>query len=84
MRYDLCFIFDNMLPVLIFFFDVFTFSQADGMKLRVKFGGVGRMFSGESLVKVKWENTSNERAYVALTPNIPGNISFTQYFTANF
>lgn len=46
------------------------------MKLRVKFGGLGRAFSGESFVKVKWENTSSERAYVALTPNIPGQLRF--------
>ena len=44
------------------------------MKEKVKFGGFGRFFSGESIVKAVWENTSPNPGFVALTPNLPGSI----------
>lgn len=45
-----------------------------GMKQKTKFGGIGRMISGESIVKSTWKNTADEPGYISLTPNTPANI----------
>jgi uncharacterized protein (AIM24 family) len=47
---------------------------SEGMKQKTKFGGIGRMLSGESIVKSTWENTSSTQGFISLTPNEPGNI----------
>ena len=45
------------------------------MKQKTKFGGFGRMLSGESIVKSTWTNSSSDEAgFVSLTPNEPANI----------
>lgn len=44
------------------------------MKQSTKFGGFGRMLSGESIVKSTWTNKGNAPGFVSLTPNEPGNI----------
>lgn len=44
------------------------------MKQSTKFGGFGRMVSGESIVKSNWKNNGSEPGFVSLTPNEPANI----------
>ena len=44
------------------------------MKQSTKFGGFGRMLSGESIVKSSWENKGSSQGFISLTPNEPGNI----------
>jgi uncharacterized protein (AIM24 family) len=44
------------------------------MKQKTKFGGFGRMLSGESIVKSTWTNSGSAPGFVSLTPNEPGNI----------
>jgi uncharacterized protein (AIM24 family) len=50
------------------------YMQSDKMKQKTKFGGIGRMFSGESIVKSTWTNKGEEQGFVSLTPNEPANI----------
>lgn len=47
---------------------------SESMKQKTKFGGFGRMFSGESIMKSTWKNAGNTPGFVSLTPNEPGNI----------
>lgn len=47
---------------------------SDKMKQKTKFGGFGRMLSGESIVKSTWTNKGDEAGFVSLTPNEPANI----------
>ena len=44
------------------------------MKQKTKFGGIGRMFSGESLMKSTWTNKGTQNGFISLTPNTPANI----------
>lgn len=48
--------------------------QSAKMKQKTKFGGFGRMLSGESIMKATWTNSDSEPGYVSFTPNLPGNI----------
>lgn len=44
------------------------------MKQKTRFGGFGRLLSGEGLAKCTWKNEGSARGFVSLTPNTPANI----------
>lgn len=44
---------------------------SEKMKQKTKFGGFGRMLSGESIVKSTWKNKGDEQGFISLTPNSP-------------
>ena len=41
------------------------------VKMEARFGGFGRIFSGEGLAKNKFTNTGQQTGYLGLTPNMP-------------